>query len=66
MARIRVIFRPDGDVVHLPEGYGGELCHDATRPYEKAQGGDVRSVPTHESEMEPVVARKEEEQHERA
>lgn len=52
---IRMTFFEDGNVKIEPQGYGGALCHQATKPYENAFGGEHRSTPTPEADLEPAV-----------
>lgn len=63
MAFIMTIFRPDGSKQRRPVGYGGGLCHEATKPYEKRDvPGSITVTPTEEAGQEPREAVAETEQ----
>ncbi len=38
MARIETTYKKDGSLIREPKGFGGTLCHQATKPYEHRQG----------------------------
>jgi hypothetical protein len=49
-------YKPDGTKERRPIGYGGGLCHEATRPYEKREvPGSVTKTPTAEACQEPAA-----------
>jgi hypothetical protein len=53
---IITIYRPNGTKKRTPQGYGGGLCHQATKPYEKREvPGSVTLTPTYEAYQEPAV-----------
>lgn len=54
MAAIITIYTPDGKKTRTPVGYGGELCHEATKPYEKREVG-TKKTPTPDADDEPAV-----------
>jgi len=59
---IKFHFQKGGKVTIHPTGYPGNMCHDATRPYEEAFGGvqkteegegdDTVAVPEHQQQEE--------------
>jgi hypothetical protein len=63
---IVTIYNPDGTKLRQPVGYGGGVCHEATRPYERREiPGQTRKFPTEEACQEPAF-RQEVEQQQRA
>lgn len=48
MAHIETTYKTDGTLVRAPQGFGGELCHKATKPYEARQGA-TEKVATEEA-----------------
>lgn len=60
---ILTIYNPDGTTTKQPIGYGGGLCHAATKPYEKYDiPGTVTKKPTPEASQPPAKAARAEEQ----
>lgn len=64
MAHIKTVYRVDGSIQRQPVGYGGGLCHEATKPYEKRNLGNIKKTPTDEACDPPAVATTHEEQRE--
>lgn len=53
---IVTIFKPNGEKVRRPVGYGGGLCHAATAPYDRYDvPGTIEITPTQEAYQEPAV-----------
>lgn len=52
---ITVKYLKGGKVEYSPTGYGGELCKQATKPYEDRQGGVKTSVETEEAHLPAAV-----------
>lgn len=53
---IITIFRSNGTKERKPIGYGGGLCHEATKPYEKRDvPGSMKVTPTDEAYQEPDI-----------
>lgn len=48
MAHIKNTYHLDGSRTSEPQGFGGELCHKATKPYEARQGA-TEKVATEEA-----------------
>ncbi len=48
MAHIKNTYNLDGTRVSEPQGFGGALCHKATKPYEARQGA-IEKIATDEA-----------------
>lgn len=51
---IITVYTPDGRKTRRPIGYGGELCHKATQPYE-ARELNTKKVATDEALNAPAA-----------
>jgi len=48
-------YHRNGKKERRPLGYGGGLCHEATKPYERREiPGQMRNTPTPEAYQEPA------------
>ncbi len=64
---IKTVYKPDGTMIKAPTGYGGQLCHEAVKPYARRHGGLGELTPTDEALERPYLeTERSEEQRERA